>query len=156
MPSPRRVIEWRLSRLSLRWRRRRARLGTKADAFCWPNLQVALCVADELLAHHLRAAIPITMRSRFPIGTCHKPTRQKQSHKSRQWETIPSLGAVAEFSRHLVGYLAGLIVVAPYIGRAAHTRAPGPAEANAEVIVGVLKKVDDAEYSGYIITCGMV
>ena len=56
----------------------------------------------------------------------------------------------------MVGYLAGLIVVAPYIGRAAHTRAPGPAEANAEVIVGVLKKVDDAEYSGYIITCGMV
>ena len=38
--------------------------------------------------HHWGATFQIMMRSRFPIGTCHKPTRQKQSHKSRQWETI--------------------------------------------------------------------
>ena len=45
----------------------------------------------------------------------------------------------------MVGYLslAGLIVVALYIGGAADTRAAGLAEAHAEVMVGVLKKVDD-------------
>ena len=57
---------------------------------------------------------------------------------------------VAKISRHLVGYLACLIVVAPYIGGAVYTRAAGLAEAHAEVIVWVLKKVDDAEYSLYI------
>ena len=61
-----------------------------------------------------------------------------------------SLGAVAEIFRHLDGYLAGLIVVAPYIGGSADTRATGLAEAHAEVIVGVLKKADDAQYSEYI------
>ena len=43
---------------------------------------------DELLAHHWGAAFPIVTRSQFPICTCHKPMCQKQSHKSRQWETI--------------------------------------------------------------------
>ena len=43
-----------------------------------------------------------------------------------------------------------MIVVAQYIGGAANTRSAGLAEAHAEVIIGVLKKVDDAEYSGYI------
>ena len=63
---------------------------------------------------------------------------------------FPVLCAVAKISRHLVCYLAGLIGVALYIGGAADTRAAGLAEAHAEVIVGVLKKVDDAEYSWYI------
>ena len=58
---------------------------------------------------------------------------------------FPALCAVAKISIHLVGYLslAGLIVVALYIGGAADTRAAGLAEAHAEVMVGVLKKVDD-------------
>ena len=34
-------------------------------------------------------------------------------------EAFPALGAVAKISSPLVGYLAGLIVVAPYIGGAA-------------------------------------
>ena len=42
----------------------------------------------ELLAHHWGAAFLYMLRSRFPIGICHKPTCQKQStHKSRQCET---------------------------------------------------------------------
>ena len=39
----------------------------------------------------LGATFPNMMRSWFPIGTYqwyHKPTCQKQSHKSRHWETI--------------------------------------------------------------------
>ena len=63
---------------------------------------------------------------------------------------FPVLCAVAKISSHLVGYLAGLIVVAPYIGGAADTLAAGLAEAHAEVIVGVLKKADDVQYSVYI------
>ena len=47
----------------------------------------------------------------------------------------------------MVSYLACPIVVAPYIGGAADTLAAGLAEAHAEVIVGVLKKADDAQYS---------
>ena len=54
-------------------------------------MQVALSVTDELLAHRWGAAFTNMMRSRFPlnfpIGTCHKPACQKQSHKSRQFET---------------------------------------------------------------------
>ena len=43
---------WRFSRMSRRRRRRRARLGTKVETPSGPILNVALCVADELLAHH--------------------------------------------------------------------------------------------------------
>ena len=53
-----------------------------------PKVHVAPCVTDELLAPHGGAAIPNLTRSQFLIGTCNKPTCQKQSHKSRQWETI--------------------------------------------------------------------
>ena len=63
---------------------------------------------------------------------------------------FPALGAVAKISRHLVGYLAGLIVVAQYTGGAADTCAAGLADAHAEVIVGVLKKVHNADYSWFI------
>ena len=63
---------------------------------------------------------------------------------------FPALVVVVKISGHLVGYLAGLIVVAQYSGWAADTRAASLAEAHAEVIVGVLKKVDDAQYSEYI------
>ena len=67
MPSPRRVIESQVLPIlpvaivavaivavvaAARWRRRRARLGTNVHAPCEPNLLVALCVANELLAHH--------------------------------------------------------------------------------------------------------
>ena len=52
--------------------------------------------------------------------------------------------------RHLVSYLACPIVVAPYIGGVADIRAAGLAEAHAWVMVGVLKKADDAQYSEYI------
>ena len=58
---------WRLSLLSRRWRRRRARLCTKVDAACGQILQVALGVTDEFLAHHCEAAFQIMMRSLFPI-----------------------------------------------------------------------------------------
>ena len=66
-------------------RQRRARVGTKGPS--GQNLHVARCVTDELLAHHRRAALQNMMRSPFLIGTCHTPTCQKQSHKSRQCET---------------------------------------------------------------------
>ena len=52
-----------------------------------PNLDVVLCVTDELLVHYWGAAFPNTMRSPLPIGTCHKETCQKQSFKSSQRET---------------------------------------------------------------------
>ena len=95
MPPPRQVIESHtlpilLMQLSLRWRRRRARVGTKVNITWGQNLHVALsqalCVTDELLVHHWEAAFPNMMRSQFPIGTCHTPTCQKprQSHKRRQ------------------------------------------------------------------------
>ena len=56
-------------------------------------------------------------------------------------KAFPALGAVAKISRHMVGYLACLIVVVSYIGGAANTRAEGLAEAHAEDIVRVLKKL---------------
>ena len=59
---------------------------------------LALCVTDELLAHHLGAAFPTMMRSPFLSGTCHTPTCQKQSHKSRQCETVD--GVIKERSNH--------------------------------------------------------
>ena len=86
--SPRHRCRWLLFLLILRWRRRMARVCTKVDGPLGSNLQVVLCVTDELLTHHWGAAFPIMMRSRFPISTYHKPTRQKQCHKSRRWETI--------------------------------------------------------------------
>ena len=65
-----------------------------------------------------------------------------------------TLGAIANISRNLVAYLACLIVVAPYLGLKlggpADSRAAGLAEAHAEVVLWVLKKVNDAEYYGYI------
>ena len=57
----------------------------------------------------------------------------------------PALGAVAKISRLLVGYLAVLIVVAPYNGGAADTLAAGLAEPHTEVMVLVLKKTDDSQ-----------
>ena len=69
---------------------------------------------------------------------------------------FPALGAVAKISRHLVGYLACLIVVAPYIGGAANTLATGLAEAHSGVIVGVLKKVDNTEYSSVSLWSGII
>ena len=63
-----------------------------------------LCVTDELLAHHWGAAFPHMMRYRFQIGTCHKPTCQKQSHKSRQCETA----GVATKGEPKGGYLMGI------------------------------------------------
>ena len=43
----------------------------------------------RVIESHPRPSLSVAMmRCLFPMGTCHKPTRQKQSQKSRQWETI--------------------------------------------------------------------
>ena len=49
--TPDQVSRWLLLLLSRRWRRRGARVSMKVDGPCGPNLQVALCVTDEL-AHY--------------------------------------------------------------------------------------------------------
>ena len=47
----------------------------------------------------------------------------------------PALSAVPKISRNLVTYLAGLIVITPYIGGTADTRAAGLGEAHADVVL---------------------
>ena len=47
--TPNQFCRWRLQR---RWRRGGARVGTKVNGPCGPNLHVALWVTDKLLAHY--------------------------------------------------------------------------------------------------------
>ena len=59
----------------------------------------------------------------------------------------PALSAVPKISSNFVTYLAGLIVVTPYIGGTADTRAAGLCEVHTDVVLKVLKLVTDAAAS---------
>ena len=56
-----------------------------------PNLDVVLCVTDELLVHHWRAAflsMMRIMRSPFPSSTSHMPTCQNDSEAEQAMLTV--------------------------------------------------------------------
>ena len=62
----------------------------------------------------------------------------------------PALSAVPKISRNLVAYLAGLIVVTPYIGKTANSCASGLGEAHADVVLEVLKLATDAAHTDFL------
>ena len=64
----------------------------------------------------------------------------------------PALSAMPKISKNLVAYLAGLIVVTPYIGGTSNTSAAGLGEAHAEVVLKVLKfvTVTNAAYTDFL------
>ena len=64
----------------------------------------------------------------------------------------PALSAMPKISKNLVAYLAGLIVVTPYIGWTSNTSAAGLGEAHAEVVLKVLKfvTVTNAAYTDFL------
>ena len=62
----------------------------------------------------------------------------------------PALSAVPKISSNFVTYLAGLIVVTPYIGGTADTRAAGLCEVHTDVVLKVLKLVTDAAYTDFL------
>ena len=55
-----------------------------------------------------------------------------------------------KISRNLVACLASLIVVTPYIGGTADTRAGGLGEAHADVVLMVMKLATDASYTNFL------
>ena len=64
--------------------------------------------------------------------------------------TCPALSTVPKVSRNLVTYLAGLIVVTPYIGGTADTCAGGLGEAHADIVLQVLKLATDEAYIDFL------
>ena len=63
---------------------------------------------------------------------------------------FPALRTVPKISKNLVADLAGLIVVNPYLGGTADSRAAGIGEAHADVVLQVLELATDSNYSYFL------